>query len=83
MIFGTGDLTHRKLMPPYNMLRWLSARDLRWCLSVGEIRLTMNIMKYASIDRHSRNKVDEDIWTRLKDMIKYRFDFRIMMVILN
>ena len=31
----------------------------------------------ASMDKYSRNKVDEKIWSRLNDMIRYyRFDFR-------
>lgn len=31
----------------------------------------------SSIDKHSRNKVDEGKWMKLRDMIKYyRFDFR-------
>ena len=31
----------------------------------------------ASVEKHSRNKVDESIWSRLNDMITYyRFDFR-------
>jgi len=78
---GTGDLTHRKLMPAlYNMLLDGLVPEHFKVVSIGRRDKTDDEYKNeirASIDRHSRNKVDEDIWTRLKDMIKYyRFDFR-------
>lgn len=78
---GTGDLTHRKLMPAlYNMLLdgivpehfrvvSIGRRDKSEEEYISEIR--------ASIDKYSRNKVDEDKWLQLRDMIKYyRLDFR-------
>lgn len=78
---GTGDLTHRKLMPAlYNMLLdGLVPENFR-VVSIGRRDKTEEEYKKeirASVEKHSRNKVDESIWSRLNDMITYyRFDFR-------
>lgn len=77
---GTGDLTHRKLMPAfYNMLldgllpvRFRVVSVGRRDLSEDEYRRQV----YASIDRYSRNKPDDKAWSVLKDMIHYyKLDF--------
>ena len=78
---GTGDLTHRKLMPAlYNMLLDGLVPDHLQVVAIG--RRDKSEEEYrsevrASMDKYSRNKVDEKIWSRLNDMIRYyRFDFR-------
>lgn len=78
---GTGDLTHRKLMPAlYNMILDDLVPEHFQVVSIGRRDKTeyeyRNEIR-ASVDRYSRNKVDENIWSRLNDMIRYyRFDFR-------
>ena len=78
---GTGDLTHRKLMPAlYNMLLDGLVPDHLQVVAIG--RRDKSEEEYrsevrASMDKYSRNKVDEKIWSRLNDMIRYyRFDLR-------
>jgi glucose-6-phosphate 1-dehydrogenase len=78
---GTGDLTHRKLMPAlYNMLLDGLVPEHFQVVSIGRRDKTEEEYRKeirASVDKYSRNKVDESIWTRLNDMIRYyRFDFR-------
>ena len=78
---GTGDLTHRKLMPAlYNMLLdGLLPKHFR-VVSIGRRDKTEDQYREdirSSIEKHSRNKIDESKWAVLKNMIKYyRFDFR-------
>lgn len=77
---GTGDLTHRKLMPAlYNMLLDGLLPEHFTVVSVGRRDKTEEEYRSeirASIAKHSRNKVNENIWTRLRDMIHYyKFDF--------
>lgn len=82
VIFGaTGDLTHRKLMPAlYNMLLDGLVPEHFRVVSIGRREKTEDEYKNeirASVDKYSRNKVDDSIWSRLRDMISYyRFDFR-------
>lgn len=82
VIFGaTGDLTHRKLMPAlYNMLLDGLVPEHFRVVSIGRRDKTEDEYKNeirASVDKYSRNKVDDSIWSRLRDMISYyRFDFR-------
>lgn len=78
---GTGDLTHRKLMPAlYNMLLDGLLPERFRVVSIGRRDKTEEEYRNeirASIDKHSRNKVDESKWAMLRDMIMYyRFDFR-------
>lgn len=78
---GTGDLTHRKLMPAlYNMLLDGLLPEKFRVVSIGRRDKTEEEYRNevrTSIDKHSRNKVDPDKWAILNDMIKYyRFDFR-------
>jgi len=78
---GTGDLTHRKLMPAlYNMLLdGLLPKHFR-VVAIGRRDKTEEEYRNDirnSIEKHSRNKVDESKWVILREMIKYyRFDFR-------
>lgn len=78
---GTGDLTHRKLMPAlYNMLLdGLLPKHFR-VVSIGRRDKTEEEYRNdirVSINKHSRNKVDENKWAILNEKIKYyRFDFR-------
>lgn len=78
---GTGDLTHRKLIPAvYNMLLDGLLPEHFRVVSIG--RRDKSEEEYrneirASMDKHSRNKVDEAKWAELSEMIRYyRFDFR-------
>lgn len=77
---GTGDLTNRKLMPAlYNLvLDQLLPEHFR-VVSVGRRDKTVEEYQrdiYTSIKKHSRSKLDEAIWNRLKSMIHYyQFDF--------
>lgn len=78
---GTGDLTHRKLMPAlYNMLLDDLLPEHFRVVAIGRRDKTEEEYRNeirVSIDKHSRNKVDESKWAKLQDMIKYyRFDFR-------
>ncbi|NLL72468.1 MAG: glucose-6-phosphate dehydrogenase [Clostridiales bacterium] len=78
---GTGDLTHRKLIPAvYNMLiDGLLPEHFR-VVSIGRRDKTEEEYRSeirASMDKYSRNKVDEDKWAKLSEMIRYyRFDFK-------
>ncbi len=77
---GTGDLTHRKLMPAvYNLILDQLIPEHFAIVSIGRRDKTREQYLqevYASIHRYSRNKVDEAVWARLKDMIfYYQFDF--------
>lgn len=78
---GTGDLTHRKLMPAlYNMLLDGLLPEHFRVVSIGRRDKTEEEYRNDirnSIDKYSRNKVDENKWAVLKEMIRYyRFDFR-------
>jgi len=78
---GTGDLTHRKLMPAlYNMLLDGLLPKHFCVVSIGRRDKTEEEYRNDvrnSIEKYSRNKVDEGKWAVLKEMIKYyRFDFR-------
>jgi glucose-6-phosphate 1-dehydrogenase len=78
---GTGDLTHRKLIPAlYNMLLDGLVPEHFRVVSIGRRDKTEEEYKKeirASVDKYSRNKVDENKWSKLNDMITYyRFDFR-------
>ncbi len=77
---GTGDLTQRKLMPAlYNLVIDKLIPEHFSIVSVGRRDKTEEEYKqdvYDSINKHSRNKIDEVIWAKLRDMIHYyQFDF--------
>jgi glucose-6-phosphate 1-dehydrogenase len=77
---GTGDLTHRKLMPAlYNLVLDQLLPEHFSIVSVGRRDKTeeeyINEV-YASIQKFSRNKIDNTIWLKLKEMIHYyQLDF--------
>ena len=77
---GTGDLTHRKLMPAiYNMLLDGLLPEHFRVVSIGRRDKSEDEYRNevrASIDKFSRNKVDEDKWAKLRELILYyKFDF--------
>jgi len=77
---GTGDLTHRKLMPAlYNLIH---DNMMPQCFSVVCIgRRDMDDEQYRnqvleSLMKYSRNKLDDRYWGRLRRLIHYyKFDF--------
>ena len=77
---GTGDLTHRKLMPAlYNLVLDKLLPKHFAIVSVGRRDKTVEEYRaeiHDSIEKHSRNKIDETIWSKLEPMIYYyKFDF--------
>ena len=77
---GTGDLTHRKLMPAvYNLIRDQLIPEHFAIVSVGRRDKSPEEYQqevYHSINKYSRNKIDETIWAKLKNIIHYfQFDF--------
>jgi glucose-6-phosphate 1-dehydrogenase len=77
---GTGDLTHRKLMPAlYNLVRDRLIPEHFAIVSVGRRDKTQEEYKqevYTSISKYSRNKMDDAIWNKLQTMLHYyQFDF--------
>lgn len=77
---GTGDLTHRKLMPAlYNLVLDQLLPENFTVVSVGRRDKSEEEYKkdiYESVKKHSRNKIDATIWNRLQEMIHYyQFDF--------
>ncbi len=77
---GTGDLTHRKLMPAlYNMLLDGLLPENFAIVSVGRREKCSEEYRkeiYASVNKHSRNKINDESWAKLQEMIHYyQFDF--------
>ncbi len=77
---GTGDLTHRKLMPAlYNLILDKLLPENFAVVSVGRRDKTEEEYKkdiYESVKKHSRNKLDEKGWNKLQNMLHYyQFDF--------
>ncbi len=77
---GTGDLTHRKLMPAlYNMLLDGLLPEHFKVVAVGRRDKTEEEYRkdiHDSVDKYSRNKISENQWEILKNMIHYyQFDF--------
>lgn len=77
---GTGDLTHRKLMPAfYNLVLDELLPENFAIVCVGRrIKTDDEYRKevYNSIQKYSRNKMDEAIWTKLEQKIYYyKLDF--------
>jgi glucose-6-phosphate 1-dehydrogenase len=77
---GTGDLTHRKLMPAlYNLLYSEMLPDNFAIVSVGRRDKTDEVYRnevYESIKSYSHFKIEDEIWCKLAEKIFYReFDF--------
>ena len=77
---GTGDLTHRKLMPAlYNLVLDKLLPENFAVVSVGRRDKSEEDYQkeiFESIGKHSRNKMDEAIWNRLRKVLHYyRLDF--------
>lgn len=77
---GTGDLTHRKLMPAlYNLTDKHQLPDNIAVVAVGRQQLSEEEYRksvYQSIKKFSRSEVEEDVWNSLRDNIYYhRMDF--------
>jgi len=77
---GTGDLTHRKLMPAlYNLVYDNLLPQNFAVVAIGRRDKTDEQYRnevYESINNYSRNRVEARYWNKLKDIIFYRkFDF--------
>ncbi len=77
---GTGDLTNRKLMPAlYNLVYDKLLPEKFAIVSVGRREKTSEQYRdemLESLKRHSRNKIDESYWARLRELIYYvQLDF--------
>jgi len=77
---GTGDLTHRKLMPAlYNLVYDKLIPENFAVISVGRREKTSEQYRnevYESLNKYSRNKIEEIYWAKLRDLIYYfQLDF--------
>lgn len=77
---GTGDLTHRKLIPAlYNLVLDQLLPEHFSIVSVGRRDKTEEEYRndmYNTVNKYSRNKIDEGNWAKLQEMIHYyQFDF--------
>jgi len=77
---GTGDLTHRKLMPAlYNLVYDRLLPERFAVVSVGRKEKTSEQYReevFKSLNERSRNKINPEHWNRLKERIYYvQFDF--------
>lgn len=77
---GTGDLTHRKLMPAlYNLVRDNLLPENFAVVSVGRKEKTQEQYRnevFDSLKKFSRSGIEECNWTRLRSLIHYiQFDF--------
>ena len=77
---GTGDLTHRKLMPAlYNLIYNRLLPEKFAIVSTGRREKTQDQYRNEVLDslkKFSRNKIDDLLWERLKERIFYfQFDF--------
>ncbi len=72
---GTGDLTHRKLMPAlYNLVYDKMLPRHFAVVSVGRREKTSEQYRdevLESLNKRSRNKIDEKLWARLRELIYY------------
>jgi len=80
---GTGDLTHRKLMPGlYNLIYDQLLPEHFSIVSIGRRDKTSEEYRdeiYKALIKFSRNEIDSEYWNRLREKIHYyRFDFRDM-----
>lgn len=77
---GTGDLTHRKLIPAlYNLIHDNLMPQCFSVVCIGRRDKTEDEYRdevFASLKRNSRNSINEKYWSRLRELIRYyRFDF--------
>jgi len=77
---GTGDLSHRKLMPAlYNLVNDGLLPERFAVVAVGRKEKSREVYQqevYASLQKYSRNKITKTHWARLRDAIYYfSFDF--------
>lgn len=77
---GTGDLTHRKLMPAlYNLVYDKLLPKNFAVVSIGRKNKSDQQYRdevFESINKYSRNKIDGRYWERLREIIYYiQFDF--------
>lgn len=77
---GTGDLTHRKLMPAlYNLVYDKLLPENFAVVSIGRKNKSSEQYRdevFESLNKYSRNEIDRDYWARLRDLIYYlQFDF--------
>ena len=72
---GTGDLTHRKLMPSlYNLFQQNVLPDNFAIAAVGRRKYSNEEYRSQvreSIEKYSRFKVEDETWEKLKDRIHY------------
>jgi len=77
---GTGDLTHRKLMPALYNLVYDNLLPQNFAVAVVGRRSKTNDQYrdevFESLKKFSRNKIDEGHWNKLRNLIYYvQFDF--------
>lgn len=77
---GTGDLTHRKLMPAlYNLVNDKLLPEHFAVVSAGRRDKTNEQYRdevYESLNKYSRNKIDKAYWEKLRELIYYfKIDF--------
>jgi glucose-6-phosphate 1-dehydrogenase len=77
---GTGDLTHRKLMPAlYNLVYDKLLPEPFAVVSIGRKEKTHEQYRdevFESLNKYSRNKLDSEKWEKLRELIYYvQFDF--------
>ena len=77
---GTGDLTHRKLIPAlYNLVYDKLLPENFAVVSVGRREKTTEEYRaevFDSLKKYSRNQIDDSCWNRLRDLIYYyQLDF--------
>lgn len=77
---GTGDLTHRKLIPAiYNLAKEKTLPKKFAVVSIGRRDIYLEEYRnqiYKSINNFSRYKLEDDIWNTVKDRIYYsKFNF--------
>ena len=77
---GTGDLTHRKLMPAlYNLVHDKLMPERFSIVVIGRRDKTTEQYRdeaYESIGKYSRNNIEQDDWAKLRSLIYYyKFDF--------
>lgn len=77
---GTGDLTHRKLMPAlYNLVYDKLMPQCFAVVCVGRREMSQENYRngiHESLKKYSRNNIEEKHWSRLRELIYYyQFDF--------